>query len=85
MMTEIWLLLTMSYSEVLNFFLNARIWRVRFDQVFLLFAVAGIFLYFLAVLINYLILSLEKSREAEQQALKNRLLSSRAELNLLGR
>jgi len=82
-MTGIWLLLTMSYSEVLDFFLNTRIWRVRFDQVFLLFAVAGIFLYFLAALIHYLVLSLEKSREAEQQALKNRLLSSRTELNSL--
>lgn len=82
-MTGIWLLLTMSYSEVLDFFLNTRIWRVRFDQVFLLFAAAGIFLYFLAALIHYLILSLEKSREAEQQALKNRLLSSRIELNSL--
>ncbi len=82
-MTGIWLLLTMSYSEVLNFFLNTKIWRVRFDQVFLLFAAAGIFLYFLAALLHYLIFSLEKSREAEQQALRNRLLASRAELNSL--
>jgi len=82
-MTGIWLLLTMSYSEVLDFFLNTKIWRVRFDQVFFLFAAAGIFLYFLAALIHYLILSLEKSREAEQQALKNRLLASSAELNSL--
>ncbi|MCK4263603.1 MAG: histidine kinase, partial [Candidatus Aminicenantes bacterium] len=49
----------------------------------LLFAAAGIFLYFLAALIHYLILSLEKSREAEQQVLRNRLLASRAELNSL--
>ena len=82
-MTGIWLLLTMSYSEILDFFLNTKIWRVRFDQVFLLFAAAGIFLYFLAALIHYLILSLEKSREAEQQVLRNRLLASRAELNSL--
>lgn len=81
--TGVWLLLTMSYSEALDFFLNTKIWRVRFDQVFLLFAAAGIFLYFLAALIYYLILSLEKSREAEQQALKNRLLASRTELNSL--
>jgi LytS/YehU family sensor histidine kinase len=83
MMTGIWLLLTMSYSEILDFFLNTKIWRVRFDQVFLLFAAAGIFLYFLAALIHYLILSLEKSREAEQQVLRNSLLASRAELNSL--
>jgi LytS/YehU family sensor histidine kinase len=82
-MTGIWLLLTMSYNEALDFFLNTKIWRVRFDQVFLLLAAAGIFLYFLAALIHYLILSLEKSREVEQQALKNRLLASRAELNSL--
>ncbi len=82
-MTGVWLLLIMAYSEGLDFFLNTRVWRMRFDQVFLLFASAGIFLYFLAALIHYLILSLEKSREAEQQALENRLLASSTELSSL--
>jgi len=79
-MISVWLLLSGLYSEILDVLTKTGIWRVRFNEAFPLLLGIGLFLYFLFSLIYYLMLTLEKSREAEQQALKNRLDASRAEL-----
>ena len=79
-MISVWLMASGLYSEVLDAFTKDRVWRERFDESFPFLLGIGFFLYFLFSLIYYLMLTTEKSRKAEQQALKNRLDASRAEL-----
>lgn len=79
-MISVWLMVSGLYSEVLDTFTKDGVWRERFDESFPLLLGVGLFLYFLFSLIYYLIITIEKSRKAEQQALKNRLDASRAEL-----
>ncbi|MCJ7579850.1 MAG: histidine kinase [Candidatus Aminicenantes bacterium] len=79
-MIAVWLMLSGLYSELLDLLTKDRVWRERFNETFPLLIGIGLFLYFLFSLIYYLILTLEKSRKAEQQALKSRLETSRAEL-----
>jgi sensor histidine kinase YesM len=79
-MISVWLLLSGLYGEILDVITKAGVWRVRFNEAFPLLLGIGLFLYFLFSLIYYLMLTLEKSREVEQQALKSRLDASRAEL-----
>lgn len=78
-----WLLISGLYSEILDVLTKDGIWRERFDAAFPLLLGIGLFLYLLFTLIYYLMLTLEKSRQAEQMALENRLDASRAELNSL--
>ncbi len=79
-MIGVWLLFSGLYSEILDVTTKAGVWRTRFNEAFPLLLGIGLFLYSLFSLIYYLILTLEKSRKAEQLALKNRLDASRAEL-----
>lgn len=79
----VWLQLAMIYSEALTLIEQSEIWRQRFTQSWPMLAASGFLFYFLACMANYLLLSLERAQEAEQEALKNKLLSSQAELNAL--
>lgn len=81
--TSVWLLLAFLYSRGLDYLKSSHTWSERFDKAFPLLLAVGFFLYFLACLFHYLILSLEKSQKAEQQALENHLMASQAELNSL--
>jgi len=79
----VWLQLAMMYSEVLVLIKQSELWRQRFAQAWPMLASSGFLFYFLSCLANYLLLSMEHAREAEQEALRNKLLSSQAELNAL--
>jgi len=79
----VWLQLAMIYSEALTLIGQNEIWHERFTQAWPMLAASGFLFYFLACMANYLLLSLERAQEAEQEALKNKLLSSQAELNAL--
>jgi LytS/YehU family sensor histidine kinase len=79
-MIAVWLMFSGLYSELLDGITKDGIWRERFNEAFPLLIGIGLFLYFLFSLIYYLILTLEKSRKVERQALKSRLDASRAEL-----
>ena len=79
----VWLQLIMLYSELLALFNENTLWRDLFNQSFPMLTVLGFLLYFLATLFNYLILTLEKTREAEQKVLSSQLSMSQAELNSL--
>jgi len=79
-MIAVWLMTSGLYSEVLDVLTKDGVWRERFNEAFPLLIGLGLFLYFLFCLIYYLMLTIEKSRKAEQRALKNRLDTSRAEL-----
>ncbi|HGY55457.1 MAG TPA: hypothetical protein ENK44_07150 [Caldithrix abyssi] len=79
----VWLQLAMIYSEALTLIKESAIWRDRFTQAWPMLAVTGFMFYFLSCTANYLLLSLERAQEAEQEALKNKLLGSQAELNAL--
>jgi LytS/YehU family sensor histidine kinase len=68
------------YSELLDVLTKDGVWRERFNEAFPLLIGIGLFLYFLFSLIYYLMLTLEKNRKVEQQALKSRFDASRAEL-----
>ena len=80
LMIVVWLMFSGLYSELLDALTKDGVWRERFNEAFPLLTGIGLFMYFLFCLIYYLILTIEKSRKAEQRALKNRLDASRAEL-----
>lgn len=82
-MTSLWLLLSALYVEILGNLSDDAKWKVTFDDAFLLLLGIGLFLYFMFALIYYMVLALDRSREAEQKALKNLLAASAAELNAL--
>ncbi len=71
-MIVVWLLVSGMYSELLDGLTNDGVWREHFNKAFPLLIGIGLFLYFLFSLIYYLMLTLEKNRKIEQQALKSR-------------
>jgi len=77
---SLWLMACGLYSELLDVLTRDGVWREHFNEAFPLLIGLGLFLYSLFSLIYYLVLTIEKSRKAEQRALKNRLDTSRAEL-----
>lgn len=79
-MIAVWLMVSGLYSELLDVLTNNGVWREHFNKAFPLLIGIGLFLYFLFSLIYYLMLTLEKNRKIEQQSLKSRLETSRAEL-----
>jgi sensor histidine kinase YesM len=82
-MNTIWVHLAMMYSEFLNIAYKTNIWRVQFDTIMPVLMVVGVFIYFLAGLLSYLLLALEQGRKSEQEALNNQLIASKAELRFL--
>ncbi len=82
-MTSLWLLLGALYSEFLDGIAGDPKWREHFDEAVLLLVGTGLVLYFMFTLIYYMVLALDKSRQAEQRALENRLAASAAELTSL--
>ncbi len=83
LMTGAWLLLGLLYSEVLDDLGGAPLWRGRFDQALPLLLAVGLFLYFMFSLIYYMVLALDRSRQAEQKALESLLSARSAELGSL--
>jgi LytS/YehU family sensor histidine kinase len=82
-MTFIWLALAALYSKILDYFSQSQSWYGHFYRAIPFLAATGLFLYFMVCLIYYLFLTFEKRKEAEQMALENHLLASKAELNSL--
>jgi len=82
-MNAIWLHISMLYSELLNIAFETTIYREQFDLIFPVLTVIGIFIYFLAAMLSYLLLALEQAKAAEKQALQNQLIASQAELRFL--
>ncbi|MEJ2544594.1 MAG: histidine kinase [Calditrichaceae bacterium] len=82
-MNAIWLQITMMYSETLVLINVSEVWREYFNRAFPLLLATGVLFYFLACLFHYLLITLENSRQAEQEAIENHLLASRAELESL--
>ncbi len=83
LMTAVWLLLGVLYSEILSDLSGNPAWRERYDQAFPLLLATGLFLYFMFSLIYYMVLALEKSRQLEQKALEKLLSARSAELSSL--
>ncbi|MGB2905766.1 MAG: histidine kinase [Candidatus Aminicenantaceae bacterium] len=83
LMTAVWLLLGVLYSEILGDLSGNPVWRVKYDQALPLLLATGLFLYFMFSLIYYMVLALEKSRQSEQKALENLLSTRSAELSSL--
>ena len=77
---SVWLMACGLYSELLDVLTRDGVWREHFNEAFPLLIGLGLFLYSLFSLIYYLMITLEKNRKVEQQALKIRLDASRAEL-----
>jgi len=78
--TSLWMLLSALYVEILGNLTDETKWKVFFDDAVPFLMGTGLFLYFMFALIYYMVLVLEKSREAEQKALENRLAASALEL-----
>jgi hypothetical protein len=83
LMTAVWLLLGVLYSEILSDLSGDPVWREMYDQALPLLLATGLFLYFMFSLIYYMVLALEKSRQLEQKALENLLSARSAELSSL--
>lgn len=79
----IWLLLVMLYSNALDLVFKKETWGARFNEAVPIFFAVGLSLYFIAILTHYLVLVVEKNRRAEEEVLKQSLLTSRAELKAL--
>jgi two-component system LytT family sensor kinase len=82
-LVAMWLVLIKIYSMGLDQLLNADFWHTNYIKTLPILATLGFFLYFLACLIYYLILAIEKVQEAEHQVLEQRFLASQAELKSL--
>ncbi len=83
LMTALWLLAGVLYSEILGDLSGNPAWRERYDQALPLLVATGLFLYFTFALIYTMVLALEKGRQAEQRALENLLSARSAELSSL--
>jgi len=82
-MNAIWIHVAMLYSKMLNVVFKTEQWSTQFDSIIPVLMVIGFFIYFLASLLSYLLLALEQTRKAEQEALHNQLIASEAELRFL--
>jgi hypothetical protein len=78
-----WLLLGLLYCEILDDLRGASVWRERYDLALPLLLAVGLFLYFMFSLIYTMVLALDRSRRAEQQALESLLSARSAELSSL--
>jgi LytS/YehU family sensor histidine kinase len=83
LMTSFWLLVGVLYSEILGDLSGNPVWREMYDRTLPLLLATGLFLYFTFALIYYMVLALEKGRQAEQKALENLLSARSAELSSL--
>lgn len=83
LMTAGWLLMGILYSEILDDLGGFPLWRGRYDQALPLLLAVVLFLYFMFSLIYYMVLALDRSRQAEQKALESLLSARSAELSSL--
>ena len=79
----IWLFSAMLYSEILVIVTKSAAWRQMFNRALPLLSAVSTLFYFLSISFNYLVLAMEKIRNAEKEALENRLAASSAELRAL--
>jgi sensor histidine kinase YesM len=78
-----WLGTVFLYSLFLDQLFDSRSWSLLFSRSVFFLAGTGFGLYVIFILLHYLIMALEKTQAAEQEALQQRLLASEAELNSL--
>ncbi len=83
LMTSLWLLSGVLYSEILEDLTGDFHWRDMYDQAVPLLLATGLFLYFMFSLIYTMVLALEKGKKAEQTALENQVWAQSAELSSL--
>ena len=79
----LWLFLIMLYSEMLDLVFKTDTWQGRYLEALPVFFAVGFSLYFIAILAHYLVLMVEKNRQAEQEVFKQKLLAGQAELKAL--
>lgn len=83
-LNSLWLLIAKVYSSFLDFLTGQQgIWETRYTQSIPLLLSIGFFFYFLSCLFHYLILTLEKAKEAEQRVVEQRLYAAEAEFRAL--
>jgi sensor histidine kinase YesM len=78
-----WLASIYAYSQLLDLLFETRSWSVLFNRALFFLAGIGLGLYVVFILLHYLIMALEKTQAAEQEALEQKLSASQAELSSL--
>ncbi|RPI79082.1 MAG: hypothetical protein EHM45_04205 [Desulfobacteraceae bacterium] len=78
-----WLTSIFLYSQLLDQLFETRSWSALYDRALFFLAGIGLGLYVIFILLHYLVLALEKTQAAEQEALQQKWLASEAELNAL--
>lgn len=83
LLNGIWLLIIYLYSEAMSWLQKDESWPNHFVQAIPVFIAVGFSLYFIAILSHYLVLTIEKQKQAEQEMLNQKILAGQAELKAL--
>jgi sensor histidine kinase YesM len=78
-----WLLIIYLYSKGLDWIFQSTTWSTHYINALPTLLIVGIFLYFLACFVYYILLATEKVQRAEQLALQQQLMATKAELRSL--
>ncbi|MCP5045673.1 MAG: hypothetical protein GY940_00770 [bacterium] len=78
-----WLLLVLLYTQLLDVMFKTTVWSERYVEVLPVFLAVGVSLYFIAILIHYLVLVVEKNRRVEEEVLNQKVLAGESELRAL--
>jgi len=81
--TAIWLFLQFLYSRLLGSLIKTVKWNSIFIRSLPLMIAVGLFLYLISCFFYYLVLAMDRSREAEKSALEQKLHAAEAELKAL--
>jgi len=81
--TGAWLLMVMGYSQGLEALMDFKGWAGLYQRSLPLMVGVGISLYFVSALVYYLIITGEKQKQAEKEALQKQIQASMAELSAL--
>jgi sensor histidine kinase YesM len=81
--TAAWLLLQFLYSRLLESLIKTVKWNSIFIRSLPLMIALGLFLYLISCFFYYLVLAMDRSREAEKSALEQKLHAAEAELKAL--
>ena len=79
----LWSQISRLYCHTLQSLSNSELWIELFDASIIIYASAGLIFYFVGLLLHYLYLENQYLHQLEQQALDNKLLAARSELNNL--
>ncbi len=83
LLNGVWLFLVWLYSEAMVMMFKTDTWQIHFVNALPVFIAVGMSLYFIAILSHYLVLTIEKTKQVEEEVLNQKILAGQAELKAL--